>query len=377
MSMRKLVPTLRKLGLLLLLSALTLVVMVGCGTEDPKPSVTRLYASATCGVAPLRVDFRADATGGTSLPEPTGGNNWLRMQWDFGDGTVIQDGTSVAFHEYAVPDTYTVIVTVEDDNGDRAERSQAIVVQADSLGIQAYALLNDQPATEVEACRPLQLGIFAETCGFDPIDGNYERFVFLWDAGGTVYTGTHPQHSFSSDDVGTQEITVMIEDPTRSITRTDALYVDVLPSPGANVSLAADWLKSPQGTASDVLDRDVAAWPDTLTYTVRLNNAGPGDAYDLSVVGDLDGNNRVLFHDSDSATGDFTYDAGDKQWTWHVAEMASGEEVTLDVTFYVEIASANNTRRFPSELQPYACDPDTTDRWTTATLNIVTVPPPP
>ena len=74
--------SMRKLSLTLLMAALTIIVMIGCGTEDPKPSITRLYASATCGVAPLRVDFRADATGGANLPEPTGGNNWLRMRWD-------------------------------------------------------------------------------------------------------------------------------------------------------------------------------------------------------------------------------------------------------------------------------------------------------
>ena len=55
------------------------VAVIGCGEDDPKPVITRLFASTECGVAPLRVDFRADATGGANLPDPTGGNNWLKM----------------------------------------------------------------------------------------------------------------------------------------------------------------------------------------------------------------------------------------------------------------------------------------------------------
>ncbi len=382
MSMRKSGSMLRKSGLILLIVALTVLVMIGCGTEDPKPSVTRLYASSTCGVAPLRVDFRGDATGGASMPEPTGGNNWLLMHWDFGDGTVIDNGTSVAYHMYSMPDTYTVTLTVEDENGDRAQRSTDIVVQADSLQAQAYSLLDGMPATEVEACRPLQLGVFVEACGFDPIEDNYERFVFLWTVGDVNYTGTHPQHSFSSDDLGEQEITVVLEDPTRSITRFDTLTVNVTPSAGADVSISTDWAKSPQGTASDVLDRDIASWPDTLTYTVHLRNDGPGDAYSLTVAGTLDFSNRILFYDSDYTVGDFVYVAFEgnntvKEWIWNVPELASGAEVSIDILFYVEIANAGAVRTFPTSLEAYPCDTDGDDLSATATLNVLTVPPPP
>jgi uncharacterized repeat protein (TIGR01451 family) len=376
--------TLRKLGLIALMTALAAVAVIGCGEDDPKPAITRLFASAECGVAPLRVDFRADATGGASLPDPTGGNNWLRMSWDFGDGTVIQDGTSIAYHEYDTTGTFTVTVTAEDDDGERATRSTEIVVREDSLSIEIYGLLDDMPVSEVVACRPLQLGILAETCDFDPVEDSYERFVFRWMVGDSTYSSPNPRHSFSSADVGQEEVIVRVEDPTRSITRLDTLLVDVLDSDGADVSLSTDWANAPQGADTDTLARDVPSWPDTLVYTVRVQNAGPDEAYNLKVVGNIDLNNRIFFEsaDYDESLGDFRYVVAEggstvKRWTWTIERIPGGAEESIDINFYVETANAGAVRRFFSQLDAYPCDPDTTDRRGTAVLNIVTVPPPP
>jgi PKD repeat protein len=365
----------RKLGLIALLVTLTALLAVGCGDDEPKPSVSRLFASETCGVAPLRVDFRADAAGGTPMGDPTGTNNWLSMSWDFGDGTVIDDGASVAYHEYQDPGIYDVTVTVEDDEGERASRTRTVVVQADSLTIDAYALLNDEPFETVFACEPVELGITAETCGFDPVADSYERFVFHWEAGDSVYTSPTPRHSFSSEELGTQQVAVTVEDPTRSVTRRDTVTVEVAPSPGVELSLATDWQNNPgQPSEGPVLDRVTEEFPDYMTYSVRVVNDGPADAYNLQVTGDLPIYNRLLFDSAAPDTGTVTYDQGDKQWTWQVPQVLAGEEAVLDVTFYVEIASVGASYDFPSVMAPFPCDPTDDDLEATATLNFAETP---
>jgi uncharacterized repeat protein (TIGR01451 family) len=371
----------RKLGLILMLAAMTALAVIGCGTDDPKPAITKLYASSTCGTVPMRVDFRADATGGTAFPEPTGGNNWLQMTWDFGDGTVIQDGTSIAYHFYSEPDTYTVTVTATDDNGDTATRSREIIAYADSLAVFAYGAVDSQLVEEVPACRPLELGALVETCGFDPVNDSYERFLYRWIVGDSVYTSPNPRHTFESTELGLQEIHLVLQDPTRSITRFDTVMVDVLASNGADVSLSADWLASPGGPDSEVFDRDVASFPDTLTYTVHLLNDGPDDAYNVDVIGTLPSNNRLIYYDAAFSSGSLVYREridGNlaKEWTWNVPLVAAGGEESVDITFYLEMSSTGASFDFDTLIDGYACDPDDDDHEVTATLNIASVPPP-
>ena len=102
---------------------LVIGLLPGCSEDDAKPQITRLYASEGCGVAPLRVEFRGDASAGAPLDDPTGSNNWLSFTWNFGDGTVLSDATSVAYHEYQEPGTYTVTLTAEDNDGEKASRT--------------------------------------------------------------------------------------------------------------------------------------------------------------------------------------------------------------------------------------------------------------
>jgi len=366
----------RKLGLIALLAslaALAALMAVGCGEDDPKPAIARLFASESCGVAPLRVDFRADASGGTPLGDPTGGNNWLKMSWDFGDGTVISDGASIAYHEYQEPGIYTVTVTAEDDEGERASRSLEVEVQADSLAIDAFSLVGDELGSEVPACQPLSLAITAETCGFDPVADNYERFVFRWYVGDSVYTSPTPQHSFQPTELGEQQIRLVLEDPTRSVTRVDTVNVTVVESAGSDVSLAVDWLNNEsQPSADPRLERDVASYPDTLTYTIRVRNDGPADAFGLFVEGNIATYNRLLFLRADASVGEFTYfpNVSDRPWEWTVPAVPAGGEQTVDITFYIETASVGAVYNFPAEMSAYACDPDDDDLEVQASVRI-------
>jgi len=367
----------RKLGLILFLAALAALFVAGCGEDDSKPVITRLYASETCGVAPLRVDFRADVSGGKPLADPTGGNAWLRIVWDFGDGHGIDNGTSIAYHEFADTGTFNVTVTAEDDNGERASRSIAITVIADSLGIQAFSRIDGEPGDEIAACRPIEFYTVGNLCGFDPDVDSYERFIFRWEIGDSVYTGTNPFHAFAPVDVGDQDIHVVIEDPIRSITRRDTVFVNVLASPGADLSLEADWLGSPQPTAEDTLRRDVPGFPETMPYTVTVSNAGPADAYNVGVRGSFPSDPQLYFIDQVQTDGSFYYDASaaaNRYWLWVLPVLPAGSSETVDVTFGLDLGDERDDYLFATAIEPYACDTIPANNQAAPVLHIESAP---
>jgi PKD repeat protein len=360
----------RTLGLTLLLAALVALVAIGCGEDEPKPTITRLYASESCGVVPLRVDFRADASGGKPLAEPTGGNNWLKMFWDFGDDSPVLEGASIAYHEYAEPGLYTVTVTAEDDRGEQASRSVQVQVNADTLQVTSFALIEELPVDEVDACRPVRFGVTAETCGFDPVNDTYGRFVFTWFVGGQTYRVADPVHTFPPTAEGEQLVIVRLEDPGQSTTRRDTLTVTVLPSAGADLSLRADWLLSTPASPTDTLQlAAMPALPARFTYTVRLENAGPADAYNVVVTGTLPLLQRLaLYAEGIVSTGSISYEPSPRRWTWRVPLVAAGTEQTADISFVNEVSWIEPTLSFPSSITPYACDPTLDDVTATARL---------
>ncbi len=127
--MRRLLPL-----MLLLLGAALL--WSGCNDDVNRvPSFTRVASDVDCGPAPLDVQFVAIATGGDPQSDPTGGNLYLQIRWDFGDG---QSATgSVTNHTFTEPGIYDVLVTVTDDDGDRAAVTLPITVEEDSLSVSA------------------------------------------------------------------------------------------------------------------------------------------------------------------------------------------------------------------------------------------------
>jgi len=355
---------------------------VGCGDDDTsKPSVTRLYVSEDCGVAPMLVDFRGDAAGGEPLSEPSGTNTWLKFTWDFGDGTIIDDGTSVAYHRYDSVGLFTATLTVEDDAGERASRSVLIDVRQDSLVIDAFSRVGDLVMEEVKTCEPVTFDITVEACDFDPVNDNTDRYVHRWtvfgtDEDGTTTTTTYraprPVHFYGTTDVGVQSITLQLEDPVRSITREDSLTVVVVESGGADLSLAANWsLTDPEATEA-VFERPLPTFPDTLTVSYVLTNDGPERAYRLETEGELDGFNRIFHLQGQVDHGSYTFDGNAADtWRWYIDELAPGTSARLDITFLLEQANPGTDYDFPAATAPYACDPDDDDITVTAVLEII------
>lgn len=352
----------RKLGPILLLALVVALLAAGCTDDPAKPEIRRIHAMETCGVAPLRVEFRVDATGGAPRSDATGGNNWLITTWDLGDGTVVENADAVIYHTFYTPDLYTVVCTVEDDNGDQAVDSVAVWVRADSLTIEVFALLDGEEVSEVETCRPFELGLRGQACDFDSEEDSSERFVFFWQVQDSVYTGPSPRHTFHPDildglDESEQLVYLTLLDPATLTTRRDTIALNVVASAGVDLRLSSGWSNTPlQATDSDSLVRDIVVFPDTLVYTVSVENIGQTVGYNVSIAGEIPNNDRLFLTDHVSTAGSFSFDEGANEWLWRIPDLPVGASESVDVHLVLETASKRDDLYFPAALLDYWCD---------------------
>jgi PKD repeat protein len=408
---RKLVGHMNKLALTLLMTAcVALTVLSGGGCSDdeyPQPRVAKIYASESCGVVPLRVDFRAEVTGGEPYDDPTGGNSWLKLTWDFGDGTVHENGSSVAYHLFETPGVRTVTVTAEDAGGKRASQSLMVTINPDTMTVTAFAHVLGDTAfalVDVPTCYPMPLDFSVETCGFNPLWDSYDRFIPRWSLGDEALEEFYPTLVFYPEDVTDEPIAInlTVEDPGQSIFRHTTLNIVPDDQFKADLHLSNDWWLSehPDYTGGDtlVLGEDekpsIEEMPVYFTYTVRLYNDGDYPAYGVSVVGNLHqhpGNNRhAMYVGSQPSTGTVSFFTEGppgtriKEWTWTVPIIGAHSVETIDVTFRNEdLPGAARfwpaIMDFDTEIVPYPCDvdprpceelePDEECKWTTrATL---------
>ncbi len=354
----------------LFVTTLVALAMFGCNSNgDSKPYISRLTVNPACGPAPLMVSMRADASGGQRLSDPTGGNSFLKVSWDFGDGQVVSDGASVAYHTYAAPDTYYVRVTVEDDNGETASRIDSVFVLADLLEITPYMLVENTPATTAHACQPITFAIRASTCDFDPVNGFYDRFLYHWtmnDPANTVLTGARPVFAFPPAVVGDQVVHLSLEDPGLSITRELDIPLTVLPSQGTSLNTTSDWHM--EGVQNDTFQISAGEIPFTATYSVTVACTGPDDGFGVKVRGFFPAYNRISFDSSETTQGALTFDNDNRRWFWSVGTVPAGSTATADVTFYIDLGYQGSTYRFGSRMLTYPCESNAADDSTMATI---------
>ncbi len=215
-----------KAKILILAVGVLLLAVSGCKDES-KPVITRILASPSCGVAPLQVEVYGVASGGNESGPATGGNNNLEFRWDFGDGAT--STTSLAFHTYRVPGDYVVTLRVEDPDGETATRQVPVTVVADSLMVDAFY----DDAVPPTTAAPVQFDYRAGTCGVDP-DSESDRASYLeqrWVmndpafAGGGVYRGATPRHTFSAP--GTYNVVLTVRYTAWAVSRRDTVTLTV------------------------------------------------------------------------------------------------------------------------------------------------------
>ena len=113
---------------------------------DNLPPTARIEATPLQGTAPLRVDL--DATGST---DPDG--RIVAYHWDFGDGATLE-GAELA-HIYADAGSFSVALTVTDDDGATARGSVELVVEAPTDGSLGTQLLRLEVGPEEARVRVL------------------------------------------------------------------------------------------------------------------------------------------------------------------------------------------------------------------------------
>jgi len=156
------------------------------------PPMASASGDPTTGLAPLTVNFIGSGTD----PEGTS----VSYLWNFGDGatSTLQNPT----HIFNSIGTYTVRLTVSDENGTTGENTVVITVSA---------LANNPPraliiATPSSGITPLAVTFIGS--GTDP-DGRI--IAYFWDFGdGTSTDEQNPVHTFA--DVGTHSVTLAVTD---------------------------------------------------------------------------------------------------------------------------------------------------------------------
>lgn len=220
----------RKIPVIVIMTVLSAVLLAGCQDNNLVPYFTRWASNAECGVAPLLVQFTARASGGDLESDPTGANSYLRIDWDFRDGST--GNGSLVYHSFETPGVYDVALSVRDKDGEGETQHLLITVREDSLSLRAIPTGDGaEPDTTVTAGEAVQFGLFARTCGFDTDAGNYEnRFLFRWDMGDiahTIFTGHAPRFAYSAANAGLRRAAVTVIDDQLGVTRHDTVTVQV------------------------------------------------------------------------------------------------------------------------------------------------------
>jgi PKD repeat protein len=133
--------------------------------------------------------------------DPDGGS-LAGYYWDFGDNTTSVSTVDSLTHTYSKAGTYTIAVTVVDDEGDSASESWAGITVVDSSNIPPYAFFHAYPSNPAVG----ESVMFDGSYSHDP-DGWI--MMYLWDLGdGTFANGTYVYHAYLSSGVYYPQLTV-------------------------------------------------------------------------------------------------------------------------------------------------------------------------
>ena len=276
-------------------------VVVSAPNQPPSASFT----SAVSGL-----DVAVDAAG-SSDPDGT----VKSYAWTFGDGGTASGAT--ATHSYASGGTFTVSLTVTDDDGASATSTRPVTVSGP----------NQPPsASFTSAVSGLDVAVDAGDSS-DP-DGTVASYAWAFGDGGTA-TGAMANHTYAS--AGSYEVTLTVTDD-RGASNTIARQVTV---------------GSPQAFATDAFERTVTggwgsadlggAWTGSGTASnfnvtggvgmIRMGSAGSGPSRALTGVSSSNTEMRATIGVDKAATGGGTF------VTLRPRVVASGDRYFMDTKF--------------------------------------------
>lgn len=205
----------------------------GLVTAEPPPVFPGMPSAAftalqVSGPAPLAVQFLDQSVG---IP-----STWL---WSFGDGK--QSTVASPVHQYLVPGTYTVTLTITNAYGSDTETKTAYV----TVGT---------PADQVLTAAFTALATSSETVPFtvqfrDDSTGTPTSWAWSFGDGGTS-TEQHARHTYTAP--GVYSVTLVVEDAagtTDGETKTDHITIGEDPTPPLFPLPACDFAASPTRVA--------------------------------------------------------------------------------------------------------------------------------
>lgn len=140
--------------------------------------------------------------------------------WDFGDGET--GNGSIVTHQFQMSKAYTVILQVEDDDGDTDETSHTIVIN------------NQAPVASISVDQQyIEPGDTVTFDGTDSYDPDGDSLSYEWKLGDGTVIGTESVISYTFNEYGTYEVilTVTDDDPLNPMCDTDfvMIYVNAPP----------------------------------------------------------------------------------------------------------------------------------------------------
>jgi PKD repeat protein len=202
----------------------------------------------TATIATPTIDERAIAVNGSSSTDPDGTITTYR--WDFGDNQTATGPTST--HTYAADGTYTVRLTVTDDDGATGTTTRQVTVAA------TPPPANQAPTATIATPTIDERAIAVNGSSSTDPDGTIT--TYRWDFGDNqTATGPTSTHTYAADGTYTVRLTVTDDD---GATGTTTRQVTVAATPPPAAEIAADtfgrtvgngWGSAPTGGAWSVL----------------------------------------------------------------------------------------------------------------------------
>jgi len=195
------------------------------------------------------------------------------IEWNFGDG-VATDGTLTPLHVYADNGTYTVTLTVTDDDGG---------VGSDTLTV---TVSNVAPTVEAGADQTVDEGELVNFAGSFNDPGTADTHTIEWDFGdgGTATSMLTPTHTYADDGIYTVTLTVTDDDGGVDSDTLTVTVANVAPTvdAGPDQQVYEDEMFQLQGSFSDpgILDTHTATidWGDgSVDVRVVTENNGSGE----------------------------------------------------------------------------------------------------
>ena len=304
----------------------TVVFEVAAGAANVAP-VAYFTASKTSGPAPLAVSFNSSLS-----TDPDGSIS--SRSWDFGDGT---SSTLVSpSHTFQSAGTYTVVLTVTDNDGATGTSSTTITVTGGGGG-------GNQPPTAVASATPTSgdAPLAVQFTGSNSTDSDGSITSYAWDFGdGGTSSVADPAYTYNSagtfnarlivtDDGGLQDtafVTITVTQPNQPPTATITQPADGATfTVGQSVAFAGEGTDPEDGTlpasaftwtsiAPDGVERPLASGVKSGSgtptvpgnYTIRLKVEDSGGLTDIAEVQITVQPSAKIAADLETAAGGFS-----------------------------------------------------------------------